>query len=232
MRGVKRLGLIAALAIVGLAPAAAAQAAAQPSDQDRQFLEAIHQVNLAEIATGEMAQQKGVNQEVKDLGGRFVTDHTQLDQTVQSSASSAVVTLPDAPNQEQKTVLDQLEGLSGDEFDQRWISAQLTLHQQAMQLAETEVAQGSDPAVKQVAQDALPVLKAHHDALLALARKLGVPVPGVTPGAPSPSAPTGTPSPSAPTGTPSPTAPTGTPGPTAPTGTPVPTAPVPSPTGS
>ena len=72
MLGIKRLGLLAALVLVGLAPAAAAQAAAQPSTQDTQYLQAVHQVNLAEIVTGNLAQQKGQNQQVKDLGEQFV----------------------------------------------------------------------------------------------------------------------------------------------------------------
>ncbi|MER7472095.1 DUF4142 domain-containing protein, partial [Micromonospora sp. NPDC000018] len=87
MLGIKRLGLLAALVLVGIAPAAAAQAAVQPSQQDTQYLQAIHQVNLFEITVGDLAQEKGQNQGVKDLGARFKTDHTQLDETVQQTAS-------------------------------------------------------------------------------------------------------------------------------------------------
>jgi predicted outer membrane protein len=94
MLGIKRLGLLAALVLVGLAPAAAAQAAVQPSTQDTQYLQALHQVNLFEITTGNLAQQKGKNAQVKDLGKMFVTDHTQLDQTVQASRPGSVWTCP------------------------------------------------------------------------------------------------------------------------------------------
>lgn len=217
--GMKRLGVVAAAAALALAPAS--QAMAQPSSQDQQYLQQIHQVNLFEIRTGEMAQQKGVNQGVKDLGGRFATDHTKLDETVKDAASTANVDLPDQPSEEQRRIIDELNGLSGDEFDQRWVAAQLAGHQQAMQMTQTEVAQGTDPGVKKVAEDALPVLQAHHQALMDLARQMGVQIP---PGA------TATPSPT--TGSPSPTD-TGTPSPTD-TGSPeeTETAPVPAPTGS
>ncbi|SBT44983.1 DUF4142 domain-containing protein [Micromonospora auratinigra] len=177
MLGIKRLGLLAALVLVGLAPAAAAQAAAQPSTQDTQYLQAVHQVNLAEIASGNLAQQKGQNQQVKDLGKQFVTDHTQLDQTVQSTAQQLNVQLPSDPTADQQKVINKLNNLSGAEFDKAWVTAELAGHVAAIQATQTEISQGSEQSVVQLAQDALPVLQAHYDALVALAQTLGVPVP-------------------------------------------------------
>ncbi|GAB3150386.1 hypothetical protein GCM10027290_37900 [Micromonospora sonneratiae] len=234
MSGVKRLATIAGLLVLSLAPASAAHSATvergavAPSSQDKQFLQAIHQVNLTEIAAGNLAQQKGNNQQVKDLGARFVTDHTQLDQTVQNTAKSVGVSLPNAPNADQQAVLKQLRGVSGSTFDTQWVSSELTMHAQAMQLIQSEISQGADTTVKQVAQDALPVIQAHHEALVALAQRLGVTVPG-TPGPSASGSPTpGTPRPgtSSP-GTPGPTntgpGNTGTPGPTGTPETPGPT---------
>ena len=187
MLGIKRLGLLAALVVVGLAPAAASQAAAQPSTQDTQYLQAVHQVNLFEITAGNLAQQKGQNQQVKDLGKMFVTDHTQLDQTVQSTAQQLNVQLPADPTADQQKVLDKLNNLSGAEFDKAWVTAQLAGHVQAIQATQTEISQGSEQSVVQIAQDALPVLQAHYDALVALAQTLGVPVPQTSAsGTPSP----------------------------------------------
>ncbi|KAB1911768.1 MULTISPECIES: DUF4142 domain-containing protein [unclassified Micromonospora] len=206
MLGIKRLGLLAALVLVGLAPAAAAQAAAQPSTQDTQYLQAVHQVNLFEITAGNLAQQKGQNQQVKDLGKMFVTDHTQLDQTVQSTAQQLNVQLPADPTADQQKVLDRLNNLNGAEFDKAWVTAQLAGHVQAIQATQTEISQGSEQSVVQLAQDALPILQAHYDELVALAQTLGVPVPQTSAsGTPSPG---GTTSP-APGGTESP-APGGT----------------------
>ncbi|MFG1952532.1 DUF4142 domain-containing protein [Micromonospora sp. NPDC048830] len=196
MLGLKRLGLLAALVVVGLAPAAAAQAAAQPSTQDTQYLQALHQVNLFEIAAGNMAQQKGQNQQVKDLGAQFVTDHTQLDQTVQSTAQQLGVQLPGSPTADQQKILDRLNGLSGAEFDKQWVTDELAGHVQAVQATQTEISQGSEQSVVQLAQNALPVLQAHLDALTALAQTLGIPVPQTSAsGTPSPGGTATTPAP-------------------------------------
>ncbi|MEU3456480.1 DUF4142 domain-containing protein [Micromonospora sp. NPDC006766] len=215
MLGIKRLGLLAAMVVVGVAPAAAAQAAAQPSTQDTQYLQALHQVNLAEITTGNLAQQKGQNEQVKDLGKEFVTDHTQLDDAVKSTASQLNVQLPNSPTADQQKVIDQLNGLSGAAFDKAWVTAELAGHVQAIQATQTEISQGSEQSVITLAQDALPVLQAHLDALESLAQTLGIPVPQASassgtpgPGGTSTPAPGGTSTP-APGGTES-TAPGGT----------------------
>ncbi|MBQ1051365.1 DUF4142 domain-containing protein [Micromonospora sp. C51] len=181
MLGIKRLGLLAALVLVGVAPAAAAQAAAQPSEQDTQYLQAVHQVNLYEIAAGELAQQKGQNQQVKELGQQFVTDHTELDQSVQDLAGQLNVELPSEPTTDQQDGLDQLNNASGEEFDRLWVTQELAGHVQAIQATQTEISQGTEPQVVQLAQTALPVLQAHYDALVMLAEELGIPVPETSP---------------------------------------------------
>lgn len=201
MLSVKRLAMLVGLVVLVLAPAGAASAA--PSTQDTQYLQAIHQANLVEVSAGKMAQQKGVNQRVKDLGGQFVTDHTELDESVQETASEVGVTLPDKPTNDQQAVLNHLKGLNGTAFDTQWVSMELIAHTRSIDATETEVAQGSDPAVVQVAQNALPVLQEHYRELVSLAEALGVPVPEEG-GAPSPGSSSGRPSPAISSGSPSP----------------------------
>ncbi|MFG1871013.1 DUF4142 domain-containing protein [Micromonospora arborensis] len=204
MLGIKRLGLLAALVLVGVAPAAAAQAAAQPSTQDTQYLQAIHQVNLFEITAGDLAQQKGQDQGVKDLGAMLKTDHTQLDQTVQQTASQLGVELPNEPSADQQAVIDKLNNASGADFDRLWVTSELAGHVQAIQATQTEISQGSEQSVVALAQTALPTLQAHYDELVQLANKLGIPVPQTSAsGTPSPGG-TGTESPAPGGGTESP----------------------------
>jgi putative membrane protein len=224
MLGIKRLGVVAATLALTLAPAAAAHAegaqpSATPSQQDSQFLQQFHQFNLAVIAVGNAAQQRSSNQQVKDVAARFVTDQTQLDQAVQQTASTLGVSLPGTPTADQQATADRLQTLNGQDFDTLFVTSLLNWHTQAIQVCQTEVSQGSNAQAKKVAQDALAVLQAHHDALVALAQSLGIPVPTATP---SPGATTGTPSPGATTGTPSPGATTETPSPGATTETPSP----------
>jgi putative membrane protein len=177
--------------------------------EDTQFLQLMHQANLAEVQAGNLAKQRGKNGTVKDLGQMFVTDHTQLDQSVQQAASTAGVTLPNAPTADQQRAIDRLKGTSGSEFDRLWVTTELGWHVQSLALIDAELSGGSDQAVVQVAQRAQPTIQQHLDELRALAQNMGIPVP--TPSA-TPSG-TGSATPSTPS-TPGGTSTTETPSPT------------------
>jgi putative membrane protein len=166
---------MAVLGVAGLLLLQPTGAQAAPSGQDAAYLRAAHQSNLAEIAGGKVAQQKGVSPQVKDLGARFVADHTKLDAAVRETAEALGVELPSAPNEKQRAVADRYEATSGEAFDALFVSTQMEAHMAAMALGRTELARGSDAQAKKTAQDAAPVIASHHDALEAAARDLGVP---------------------------------------------------------
>jgi putative membrane protein len=170
-----RVATMAAMAAGALA-VVAGPAAAAPSQQDTQFLQQAHQTNLAEIAAGELAQQKGNSQIVRDLGARFVSDHTALDQSLRPVAQALGVPLPSTPNAQQQAVAARLRAASGPAFDTLFVTTQFAGHTQAMQAGQTEIAQGSDPRAIEVARDAAPVIAAHHSALQDAANTLGIPL--------------------------------------------------------
>jgi putative membrane protein len=171
---IKRIALTSAV-VVGLLFAPATAASAAPSGQDADYLKAAHQSNLAEISGGRIAEQKATSQAVKDLGARFVADHTKLDAALRKTAAALDVTLPTAPNAEQQAVAARYRAASGQDFDALFVSTQMTAHMKAMALGQTEVDNGADAQAKKVATAAAPVIASHHSALEAAARDLGVP---------------------------------------------------------
>lgn len=156
--GMAGVGL--ALASVGVAGATTATTAA-PNAQDRAFLVAAHQSNLAEIQAGRAAQQKATNQVVREHGAIFIRDHTRLDANVRAVAQQFGVTLPSQPNEGQRASLAAVSAKSGAAFDAAWLQQQLVSHRQSLALGNTELAQGSDPAVKGLASASAPVIKMH-----------------------------------------------------------------------
>ncbi|WP_250031362.1 DUF4142 domain-containing protein [Paractinoplanes maris] len=170
---IKRVAAVLSVTGLLLLPATAAQAA--PSDQDAAYLRAAHQSNLAEIAGGRLAQQKGASEDVKDLGARFVADHTKLDAAVKQTASQLDVDLPDAPNEKQQALAARYQQASGDDFDALFVSTQMDAHMAAMANGQREIARGSDAAAKKNARAAAPVIASHHELLDNAARDLGVP---------------------------------------------------------
>jgi putative membrane protein len=169
----------AAAAVAGFLVVAGGAGAAQAStnavsDQDRMFVMGAHQSNLAEIAAGKLAQSKG-SAEVKDLGAMLVADHTKLDAALRKVAAAAQVSLPAAPNAEQKAMQAKLAKASADEFDAMFVAGQIAGHAKAMALGEKELKSGSDAAVVKSAKDAAPVIAAHHHKFIAAAQAMGLP---------------------------------------------------------
>jgi putative membrane protein len=158
------------------AESATASGSSVVSTQDSQYLRQAHQTNLAEISAGNLAQQKGNSQTVKNLGAKFVTDHTRLDQELKSVAQTLGVSLPQAPNANQQAVASRLKATSGSSFDTLFVTTQLTGHTQAMQAGQTEIANGSNPRAIMVARDSAPVIASHHEALESAARTLNIPL--------------------------------------------------------
>jgi putative membrane protein len=97
----RRLALIGA-AGAGLALTAAgvagATTAVAPNAQDRAFLVAAHQSNLAEIQAGQVAQQKATTDVVREHGQIFIRDHTRLDASLRQKAQALGVSLPSQPS--------------------------------------------------------------------------------------------------------------------------------------
>ncbi|MEV4414862.1 DUF4142 domain-containing protein [Catellatospora sp. NPDC049609] len=175
-RRISILSGLLATALLATAAPAAARAAAQPSERDTAWIVAAHQANLAEIATGKMAQEKGTSAVVKELGERFVTDHTKLDAALRPLASELNVALPDKPTAEQQAVAQRLSDTAvGADFDKLWIEQQLAAHAKSMQATQQEIDSGDAARVKQVAEAALPVIKQHHEALMKAAPAFGLP---------------------------------------------------------
>ncbi|GAA3276868.1 DUF4142 domain-containing protein [Dactylosporangium vinaceum] len=166
---------IAVLGTVGLFVLAAAPAQAAPSQQDSTFLVAAHQANLAEIAAGNLAQQKGQSQQVKDLGSKFVADHTQLDAATSQTAQALGVALPGSPNSEQQALAARYQAANGTDFDALFIATQMDAHMKAAANGQREISSGSDAQAKKAAQDAAPVINSHHDLLRSAASALGLP---------------------------------------------------------
>jgi putative membrane protein len=157
---------LGALLAAGLAPVAASAAPKVEPAQDAAFLRAVHQADLAEIAAGGIAQERGAAT-VKALGERFVRDHRAIDARLIATARAAHVTLPGTPTAAQLAMVKEYRSAPAAQFDGFYLRTQLAAHEQAMQAGATELAQGQDSRVKKLVGYAAPLVKAHHDALAA-----------------------------------------------------------------
>lgn len=144
-------GLLFVLA--GAAPAGAADASGG------KFIREAIQGNLAEVKVGQLAQDKGATQGVKDFGAALVKDHGTANENASQAAQQMSVSAPGKPNMKQKLVYDKLSKLSGERFDKEFIKAMVKDHKEDIARYERESNQ-SGPAAD-YAKQTLPNLKAH-----------------------------------------------------------------------
>lgn len=154
-------------------PASATNAAAA----DEAWLVAAHQSNLAEIAAGRDAQENATNDDVSALGEHLVEDHTRLDRSVQQLAEKYDVTLPDAPNEAQQSLLAQVKQNSGEAYDRAWVRAQTTSHLQTKAATQREISGGDAEDVVAAARTSAPVVQRHIDELASISADLGIASP-------------------------------------------------------
>ena len=157
----KIIVLPAAVAIVLAGGTAALAAPPDVNDQDKAFLAAAHQGNLAEIQSGRLAQKQAGSEDVRDAGTMLVDDHTKLDADVRRVAGELGVQLPTAPSDTQQADLRKLSALSGDKLDKAWVAAGITEHKEDLAAGAKEQTEGSSDKVKQLARDAKPVVESH-----------------------------------------------------------------------
>jgi len=158
---------IAALSILAAVVAWTSGALAADKASQKFVTEAI-QGNLAEIAVGKLAQQKGQSDGVRSFGAQLVSDHTVANDKAMSVAQSIGVSPPSEPNKKQKTVYDRLSKLSGENFDREFAKAMVEDHKSDIREFEKEAKKKNDPAAE-FASQTLPTLRKHLEMAQSLA---------------------------------------------------------------
>jgi putative membrane protein len=128
---------------------------------DRQFIKEAADGGMAEVELGQLAADKASSPEVKAFAERMVKDHSQANDQLKQIAAQKGVTLPSSPSAKHEAMKDKLSKLSGDAFDQAYMSSMLKDHQKDVAAFRKESTSGQDPDVKQFAAQTLPTLKDH-----------------------------------------------------------------------
>src|SRR5918999_6425142 len=100
----------------------------KPNKAAQTFVIKAIQGNLAEVAMGQLAQQKGNSDGVRSFGQQLVTDHSAANQKLTSLASGMGVTPPTAQNKKQKSDHAKMSKLSGDAFDREFAKHMVADH--------------------------------------------------------------------------------------------------------
>ncbi len=128
---------------------------------DRHFMDAAAQGGMAEVELGQLAQENGQSQEVKDFGKKMVEDHTKANDQLKQLASQKGVSLPKSLDAKDKATKARLEKLKGTQFDQAYMKDMVTDHKKDVAEFQKESKSAMDPDLKSWAGETLPVLQGH-----------------------------------------------------------------------
>lgn len=128
----------------------------------QQFAEAAAGSDLFEIATGKLAQQKGLSAAVKSLGATLVDEHTKASNELKAAAAKVPgVALPVVPPPALQARIDALKGLQGEAFDRQFLADQIASHQQTLTALNAYAATGEAQPLKEHAAKATGVVQQH-----------------------------------------------------------------------
>lgn len=137
-------------------------------DADRDFIREHVAMGESEVALGRLAAQKGTHAEVKRFGEMMVRDHTAAGEELKqiqsqlpagTTGDNRATTGTDARD-EHKDALEDLQGLSGREFDQKYMDLMVDHHEEAVNDLEDKAENGSTQ-VRQWASKTLPKVQQH-----------------------------------------------------------------------
>lgn len=128
---------------------------------DTEFVKEAAEGGLAEVKFGQLAEEKGGSQTVKDFGKRMVTDHSKANDDLKAMATKEKITLPTEISAKDQAVYNRLSKLSGDAFDRIYARDMVRDHIADIGVFKHEAKLGKDTSVKDFASQTLPTLEEH-----------------------------------------------------------------------
>jgi len=129
--------------------------------KDHDFMTKAAQGGMAEVQLGQLAQQNGESQQVKDFGQRMVTDHSKANDELKQLATQEGVALPTSLDAKDEATMKRLEKLHGAAFDKAYMRDMVNDHRKDVAEFKHEAKTGNNQAVKDWASKTLPTLESH-----------------------------------------------------------------------
>ncbi|MDQ6708895.1 MAG: DUF4142 domain-containing protein [Acidobacteriota bacterium] len=128
---------------------------------DNHFAAKAAQGGMAEVKLGQLAQDKGSSDSVKQFGKKMVEDHSKANDQLKSVAAKENITLPADVDAKDQAIYDRLSKLSGADFDRAYARDMVRDHKQDIAEFQKEANKGKDDAIKNFASQTLPTLQEH-----------------------------------------------------------------------
>jgi putative membrane protein len=150
----------------GLSPDTPGVESASPAstfanNQDKLFVRQAAIGNRAEVDLGKLAQSKGSSNAVKEFAKRMERDHSDSLDRMLKAGKPTKMDVPKEVDAEHKRVRNELNALSGVEFDKAYLAAQMQDHQKTANLLLWQLSYGQNAELIRYSADTLPTVLDH-----------------------------------------------------------------------
>jgi len=130
---------------------------------DTEFAVKAADGGMLEVQLGELAQSKGVSQEVKDFGKMLVEDHTKANEELKALAQTKNISLPATMSEDCQKTYNDIAAKSGADFDDAFTDHMVKDHKDDIDAFKKEAEKGDDPDLKSWAAGKVSTLEHHLD---------------------------------------------------------------------
>jgi putative membrane protein len=130
---------------------------------DSTFLDKAYNIGVFEIKIAKLAEKKSQNAKVKEFAAMMIDDHTAMGKDVTAMMNKKNYDIPTALPTELKDKWDELNKLSGKDFDKKYVEINVNGHKEALDMFKEVSNTSKDADVKKLATEALPKLQTHED---------------------------------------------------------------------
>lgn len=149
-------------------PQSGTTAGAPARMDDGEFLASAAQVGLLEIQAAQLAVSKAASAEVKEFANMIEQAHTRQGDTLRELAQVRDIDLPKEPDPQQRTIIEELQSVSGAQFDRTYAQHMMQVQQRTLAMFEQAASGVSDPELRSYAESQLPTLRTHLDMVRSL----------------------------------------------------------------
>ncbi len=128
---------------------------------DAEFLQRAAIDGLVETTLAGMVDDQTDDENLEKYADRIDADHDKANRDLVTLAEQKGIDVPNTLDDRHKNMIDQMDKLEGQAFEQRYLRQQVMAHERAVRLFAAEAEHGQDPEIRDFARKQLPVLRQH-----------------------------------------------------------------------
>ena len=134
---------------------------AKAGGMDATFIPKAANGGMTEVQLGQMAEEKGASQEVKDFGKQMVKDHSKANDELKEVAGKMNVTVPAKVDAKHQAMIAKMSAMSGAAFDTAYVNGMVKAHKEDIALFEEADKTVKNDDLKKFIEKTIPVMKDH-----------------------------------------------------------------------